>query len=144
MSRKEELQKELAEIEKQEEARIMKEAYPEFQKLIGKCFKQQDSYSCPSKESDYWNTYRKIVSIREEAVYMSVSNQHLSSCIVMEFHTDKYGRIYIHSEHRVYTHILGEEISEEEFNHAFERVFANINALRSPSFIAEDSQTKEI
>jgi len=36
-------------------------------KKIGKCFVfRNNSFSCPEKESDYWDTYMKVIGIEEE------------------------------------------------------------------------------
>lgn len=34
-------------------------------KLVGKCFVKENNYSCPENQNDYWNVYRKILSVDE-------------------------------------------------------------------------------
>jgi len=35
----------------------------ENKKLVGRCYKYKNCYSCPEKEEDYWNLYTKITGL---------------------------------------------------------------------------------
>ena len=122
MNKKEELKKQLAEIEKQERQSLIEAEYPKFASLIGKCFKRRDSYSCPKKPSDYWFSYSKIISITQ-------NDKVLSSCIVVTFQTDKDGVFKINPHYYTYVHILGEEININEFNEAFDKAVNGIKKI---------------
>lgn len=55
----------------------------EMVKQIGKCFMYHNCYSCPSKASDYWYHYKKIISVKDNQYqFIGVSK-------------DKYGAIKI-------------------------------------------------
>lgn len=58
MTRKEELLKELAQIEEEENQFSIK-----YKSLVGKYFKFRNCYSCPIDDSDYWYSYYRITSI---------------------------------------------------------------------------------
>lgn len=131
MNKKEELRKQLSEIEKQERQDLIKAEYPKFELLIGKCFKYKNSYSCPKKPSDYWYMYSKIVSITPNDIYIGgiSNNEVLSRCIVVTFQTDKYGVININPHYSTYVHSLGEEIGIHEFNKEFDKVIDRIKKI---------------
>jgi hypothetical protein len=46
------------------------------QRLIGKCFKYRNCYSCPEKESDYWWLYVRVLSVDTDGYASGVSFQH--------------------------------------------------------------------
>lgn len=54
-------------------------------KLIGKCFRFRNCYSCPETEADYWWTYIKVVDLADEG----------DSLIVFKFQTDSKGEVAI-------------------------------------------------
>ncbi|RHH20501.1 hypothetical protein [Bacteroides eggerthii] len=131
MNKKEELMKQLAEIEKQERQSLIEAEYPKFASLIGKCFKRRDSYSCPKKPSDYWFSYSKIISITPNDIYMGgmKNDKVLSSCIVVTFQTDKDGVFKISPHYYTYVHTLGEEININEFNKEFDKAVNRIKKI---------------
>lgn len=131
MNKKEELRKQLAEIEKQERQNLIKTEYPKFLPLVGKCFKFKNSYSLPEKPSDYWYMYSKIVSITPDDIYMAgtPNNKVLARCTAVTFQTDKYGSININPHHYTYVHCLGEEIDIHEFNKEFDKVLEKIKKV---------------
>ena len=123
------LQEELKETIQLEEKEIIKKHFPEFQKMIGKCFKIRNNYSCPEKLSDYWFLYVRITDIKEEDLYVSNSGECLSNYSGFSFQTDKYGRVNIDTKDRGYVHSLGEEIPELEFEKAWNKMIKRIHTL---------------
>ena len=114
---KEELRKKLNEIEETEHNELIDANYPKFEKLIGKCFKYKNSYSCPDTENDYWYIYTKVTSIEKSDLYVSGENV-LSNFKGVSFQKCKYGIITIESNKSTYVHCIGEEIPEEEYDKA--------------------------
>lgn len=51
-------------------------------KLVGKCFVKENNYSCPEDPNDYWNVYRKVLSVDEDGYGKYIDIQ-----------KDKYGNI---------------------------------------------------
>lgn len=131
MNKKEELRKQLAEIEKQERQSLIEAEYPKFASLIGKCFKYRNSHSLPEKPSDYWYSYYKIISITPDDIYMGgmENDKVLSRCVVQSFQVDDNGVITIDPRYRTYVHILGKEIDIDEFNEKFNKVIDEINKI---------------
>lgn len=131
METKEELKRKLEEIEEKERAEIIDAAWPEFEKLIGKCFKYRNSYSCPKNSSDYWWRYTKIVEINKDDLYLGGidGKQVLANCRAMAFQRDKYGLILINPSERNYVHSLGTEITEQAFNKAWGKIKKQINEI---------------
>ena len=56
----------------------------ENEKLIGKCFRYRNSYSCPETDADYWWIYARVTGLDEGGEPSA-----------LEFQTDKYGRTKI-------------------------------------------------
>lgn len=131
MNRKEELQRELKEIEEQERKDLIEKEFPNFQNLIGKFFKYENSYSSPEEPSDYWWVYRKVISITPDDLYIGRENIASSYCRVVSFQKDKYGNIEFKPEDETHTHYLGEEISENEYNEAFELILKELSNLKN-------------
>lgn len=57
--------------EKIEEQEYMKNQYPKEKKLLGKCYKYRNSYSCPESEKDYWWVYKQVVDIKPHNITSS-------------------------------------------------------------------------
>ena len=123
--RKEQLLKELKAIEEAERQKMISENYEEFKKLEGKCFKFRNNYSCPEKKSDYWWMYKQVIAIPEDGIYQTSTGV---SCHLKcwTFQTDKYGASTINPDDTTYAHSLGEEITKEEFDAAFEKMIKAI------------------
>jgi hypothetical protein len=113
---KENLQKQLNEIAKKEWEQKVETHFPKFKKLIGKCFKQRNNFSLPEKPSDYWFLYIKITEIKESYLYDGGENGVYCRYNGWSFETDKNKNIAIERIKKNYVHMLGEEISQEEFN----------------------------
>jgi len=131
-NKKEELQKQLDEIKKQEEKELVDKHYPEFKKFEGKCFKMRNNYSLPEVPSDYWWLYKKVVKIKKEDIYFSKCKtlKVLSYYDGYSFQTDKHGRITINKNEQGYIHGLGEEITEKEFNDAWDKMIVCLEKLK--------------
>jgi len=126
---KEQLQKQLDEIAKKEEQEMIETHYPKFKKFEGKFFKTSNCYSCPEKPSDYWWLYTKITEIKPKDIYNTRGNGVASHYTGWSFQVDKYGQISIEREKSGYIHSLGQEITEKEFNAAWDKMIDKINAL---------------
>jgi hypothetical protein len=77
-------------------------------KILGKCFRTRNSYSCPEKPSDYWWLYCRITSVGKDGDVRG-----------FEFQTDNRGQIFIDPKKYAYRHMSGwEEISLMQFKAA--------------------------
>jgi len=126
---KEQLQKQLNAIAKQEEKELIAKHYPEFKKLEGKYFKYKNSYSCPEKPSDYWFLYTKITEIKPDDVYNTRGNGVACHFKGWSFQTDKYANISVEKKKTGYVHSLGQEITENEFHSAWDKIIEALNNL---------------
>lgn len=126
---KEELQKQLNKIAIAEEKEMIAKHYPEFKKFEGRYFKQRNNYSCPKKPSDYWFMYTKITEINPKDVYDTRGNGVACYFKGWTFQTCRDGHISINKEKHGYIHGLGKEITEKEFNDAWNTMIDKINSL---------------
>jgi len=126
---KEDLQKQLNAIAKQEEKEMIEREYPKFKEFEGRCFKTRNNYSCPEKPSDYWFLYTKITSVKKADIYDTRANGPASHYTGWSFQTDKYGRVNVEKEVRGYIHSLDKEISEKEFKSAWNKVIDGLNKM---------------
>lgn len=128
MDKKEELRKQLADIEKKELQERINLEYPKFKELIGTCYKYKNSYSCPEKKSDYWYTYMKILSITPNDLYLGGINNDmmLARCKCFKYQIDKYGEIKVNPVYETFVHSLGQEISIDEFNKKYKQLISNL------------------
>lgn len=125
---KELLQKQLNDLAEQERKEMIKAYYPQFKGLIGKFFKTKNSYSLPKKPSDYWFIYTKITDIKKGDLY-DTGNGVLSEFRGFDFQTDMYGDITINKSRKGCVHSLGDEITEQEFNEAWNKMIDSLNKL---------------
>jgi len=86
-------------------------------KLIGKCFKVKNCYSCPEKPSDYWWLYKRVDST--EGTFLKVKM----------FQTDQYGKTTIELNNMLMSVDLSCEISHEEFNKAWSDTMSKLSDL---------------
>jgi len=86
--------------------------------LLGKTFVYKDnSYSCPSKKSDYWNNYMKVVKVGDYGV----------DCLIVS--KDSYGRIQIEIE-RLNEDLMGySPCSKSSFERNYEKLLKEIEKL---------------
>lgn len=126
---KEQLLKELEVINKQESEKLIETYYPQFKEYEGKCFKKQNHYSCPEKPSDYWFLYHKVVKITPKDVYNTGGQGVACRYKGWSFETCKYKRFNVDMNQIGYIHHIGEEISEEEFNSAFNKALSKLKKL---------------
>jgi hypothetical protein len=128
-STKEQLQKKLNAIAKKEEKEMIEKHYPEFKKLEGKFFKKRNNYSLPKKPSDYWFYYTKVTQIKPEYVYDTRGNG--ANCFFKgySFQTCKLGNTTIEKIDTGYVSSLGVEITEKEFNEAWNKLMSSLDKL---------------
>lgn len=122
MTRKEELLKELAEIEE-----IEKQFRIKYKSLVGKYFKLKNCYSCPENDSDYWYSYYKIISITPNDIFYH-GDAISCRCTVVLFEEDKHGVIRFDPSHITYVHML-EEISKAEYENAFKLIMNKLTNM---------------
>lgn len=127
---KEQLQKELQQIEELEFNELIEKNYPKFKALEGKCFKLKNNYSLPQKKNDYWFLYIKILKIEKKDLYRS-KEVVLSYFNGWSFEQDKYNIININPNYNTHVHLLSQEneITEEEFNLAWLKLLNKINKI---------------
>ena len=126
---KEKLQEKLNQIEENERLALQEINYPEIcKKYLGKCFKVRNNYSCPEKASDYWFLYLKVTEIKKEDVYQT-SNGVSATYSGYSFQTDKYKNVNVRKENG-YIHYLGEEITQNEFDEAWNKMINRVNSIK--------------
>lgn len=126
---KEQLQKQLNAIAKQEEKELIEKHYPEFKKLEGTFYKTRNNYSCPEKPSDYWWLYTKITEIKPDDVYDTRYNGVACHFKGWSFQTCKNGNFSVEQEKIGYVHSLGKQITEQEFVEAWNKAMSNLDKL---------------
>jgi len=127
---KEQLQKQLKEIAKQERKALIEKHYPEFKQYEGRFFKTRNHYSCPEKPSDYWWYYTKVTEITPEDVYDTLGNGAACHFKGWSFEDTKGGDVFISKNKQGYIHSLGKEITEAEFNEAWNKMVDSFEKLR--------------
>jgi len=92
---------------------------PKFKDLVGSVWAfRNNSYSCPSEPSDYWDVFKKITAVKHLDGYWQV--------IFFEFQTDKHGEITINPENAQGLQFVQldslERITDKEFKLAWEKL----------------------
>lgn len=127
LSRKEELRKELNKIEEKEFKDIITAEFPKLRDLVlDKYFKYRNSYGGDNKG---WWLYRKVTDINPSDVYLLSNNEPTARCKGFSFEIRTNGEISIQQKDDTYIHILGQEITEREFNEAWNKMCDKIKAL---------------
>ena len=127
---KEQLQKQLNAIAKQEEKELIERHYPEFKKLEGTFYKKRTNYGFPEKPTDYWFLYTKITEIKPDDVYANGNGVGVACHFNgWSFQTCKYGNFTVEQEKKGYVDCLGEQITEQEFIDAWNKTMPSINKL---------------
>lgn len=125
--RKMQLQRELIMIEKNEEKELREKHYPLIkEKYEGTFFKCPNSYNGNNR----WNIYTKVTEIKPKDIYDTNGNGVTSHYTGYSFQTDCYNKIQIDRKATGYVHSLGKEISEAEFNEAWNKMIEQMNALK--------------
>ena len=119
MSRKEELQAELDEIERDEATHFDTIEKPKYQKYVGRCFKCVDSYS----GDEEWYVYYKVLYIKN---ICKPDNKVFCEVDVLKYETDCFGESKISLHQDQYLDNLGEEIDESEFDAGLQGIIGNI------------------
>jgi hypothetical protein len=128
---KEKIEKQLDKILKDENREMIKLNYPTFKKLEGKCFKTKNFFSCPTRPSDYWWLYTKVLSIKPSDIYDTKSTNGITAHFTgYSFQTTKYGNVDIEKNKSGYVHSLDQEITEKEFNTAWNKMMEEIGKLK--------------
>lgn len=119
MNEKEQLQAKIYKLRKRLSTIDHNEAQQANEKLLGKCFKYRNNYSCPKKPSDYWWLYVRVGK---------VDGNVLSG---LEFQVDKYGEITINPKkgrmHTIDSNFV--PISKRTFNSALKKLQKKVMAL---------------
>jgi hypothetical protein len=86
-------------------------------KVVGKCFRYRNCYSCPQSDADYWWLYRRVTMVDSHGWLR-----------VFDFQKDKDGKIWIEPESRAMSpQSLGEPITLKQFQHAWKTLANTIN-----------------
>lgn len=118
MERKEELQKTIDTARAELHEIQAREAEERNRQLVGKCFIYRNCYSCPEGPQDYWWLYVRVIGVSD------------ASLQVLQFQTDKYGKVEI--EPAQLCGQLGsghQEIPREEFDKAWEMTLKALQRL---------------
>jgi len=126
---KEQLQKQLNAIAWQEKKDLIKIHYPEFKKFEGRYFKVKNSYGGAEKRSDWWWLYIKVTQVNPDDVYDTGGNGVNCRCKGYSFQTCKYGNVEIDKNKRTYISSLVQEITEKEFNEAWNKLMSTLEKL---------------
>ncbi len=66
MTRLEELTQQAAKINDEIDKIKTKEWLAKNRKMIGKCFKYRNNYSCPETDADYWWLYSRVIAVDDD------------------------------------------------------------------------------
>lgn len=122
------LQKQLTKIEKKERLELIKKYLPEFKKLEGKYFKFRSGYGGDYKK---WWVYTKVLLITADDLYEGGGDTPcLSRLTGWRFQTDAFSVFTVAKNCDGYVHLLGEEITEHEFNTAWNAAMDSLNNLK--------------
>jgi hypothetical protein len=124
--RKKEIQKQLNEIAEQERKELIETHYPEFKKLVGKYFKTRNGYG---SDTPKWWLYVKVTEIKPEDVYDTCGKGATCHFKGYSFQTTCYGHFSVEMISSGYMHSLGKEITEGEFNEAWNKAMGNLEKL---------------
>lgn len=112
---------------KQPQKEMVEKYYPIFKKKYeGKYFKYDNGYNREQR----WTMYTKVVEIKPEHIYDTRGNEVTSCYNGWNFQTDTNGQITISCEKNGYAHSLQKEISEKEFNEAWNKMIEKINLIK--------------
>lgn len=121
------LDKEIRRLRQQKDRLEDAERIADADALIGRCFKYRNSYSCPSKPSDYWWLYAKIVGRDRRGMVTVVTAER-----------DRDGQPRLHRDTWNYPHSFVRKdglatgyvpITEAEFTRGWNAVIGAVDAL---------------
>ncbi len=122
-----ELESELLKLRTIQDQEIINIHYPKIkEKYEGKYFKYNNGYN----NKERWWLYRKVIEIKPEDVYVAHDKSVNATQTGWEFETNTLGEITINLKARGYVSGLGREISEEEFNTAWNKMIEKLNSLK--------------
>lgn len=88
--------------------------------LMGKCFVyKNNTYSCPKKKEDYWDTYYKVIDINDWGI----------DVLLIDIDSDKKIRIDTKEDSYSFYEDHCESCSEEEFDKFYLKVTSKIQEL---------------
>lgn len=122
---KEQLEKMLAAIKKQEHDELIKLHAHTIKELEGRFFKNRNGYS----PSERWFVYYKVIKVNPESIWAN-GDKFECNCIVQSFEIDSEGKIRIGTNDTMYSSLLGLEITEAEYNKAWNKLIDKINSLK--------------
>ncbi len=115
MTRREEIQKQIAALREEESQILNAERQRENEPLIGKCFVFRNGYG--DQEPDRWNLYCKILGQRD------------GQLTGLQFQTDYRGDISIDPDTQIPSSTMEREIPVAEFDAAWAKLVGQINDL---------------
>ncbi len=122
---KEQLQAQLNAIVKEERKLLIEKHYPKFKKLAGKCFKFMNSYG----NGTSWPAYTKVIKIAPEDLYVNGNKEVLAHYQGWCFQSCSNNIFTVEKKECGYVHGLGKEITEAEFNAAWNKAMASLDSL---------------
>lgn len=116
-------------LHKLETDHLINDNYPSFKSYEGRYFKTRNNFSLPKSKKDYWFVYTKVLKVEKEYLYTSGENV-LCHFDGFSFQECSNGDIIITNEKYNYIHSLMDEISEKEFNEAFDKIKFKLSKIR--------------
>lgn len=124
---KEKLIKQLNAIKAKEHKEMIAEWLPKIRdKYLGKCFKSRNSYGSSSKG---WWSYTMVTSIEENDIYDTGGNGVTSYFRGWNFQVTSANEVVIKPVDYWYVHLLDKQISEDEFNRAYNDMIDKLTAI---------------
>lgn len=120
-----ELEKMLTAIKKQEHDELIKLHTPAIKQLEGRFFKSNNGYT----PSERWTSYARVIKVNLGSIWEN-GDKVECDCIVQSFEIDSRGKINIGTKDTVYSSLLGREITEAEYNKAWNKLIDKINSLK--------------
>lgn len=74
-TREQKIRAKIAELQSELDEKATRERMNAANRLVGKCFKYRNCYSCPEKDSDYWWLYVRVLSVDTDGYTSGVSFQ---------------------------------------------------------------------
>ena len=123
VTREEELQAELNAIKEKKFQERLDVEYPILnEKVSGKFFKLKTG-----EGSKKWYIYSKVGNLKREDMYFVRNNEATASLKGFTFQTNQFKEVIIRTDADLYSHYIGQPISEAEYNKAWNNMMAFIN-----------------